>query len=241
MGRNQEKRTRNWATIIYPRTEDGQETTCPENWAEILSELAVKCAVSPLHDKDVLPTGEWKKAHRHVVIAFDGVKTEKQAREVFDKIGGVGAEPIQSLWSYTRYLTHMDNPEKAQYSSLDVLTFGGYEYKRYALTKDDEEREIVQNMGTIFNICAEKDMYDFAETAEYLMQEKPQLFTTFRKNPYFFATFFKSKQNNSMLMKNYLTSENQNYIIENREESLHNLHNGDNETTSEQNEQGGKE
>ena len=60
MGRNQEKRTRNWATIIYPRQDDGEETTCPDNWADVLSELAVKCAVSPLHDRDVTKDGEIK-------------------------------------------------------------------------------------------------------------------------------------------------------------------------------------
>lgn len=228
MGRNQEKRTRNWATIIYPRQSEGEETTCPDNWSEILSELAVKCAVSPLHDKDVSKEGGFKKAHRHVVVAFDGVKTEKQAREVFDKIGGAGAEPVQSLWAYTRYLTHMDDPDKAQYSTLDVLTFGGFEYKRYAKTKDDEEKEIVQNMGTIFNICAERQMYDFAETAEYLMTEEPQLFTTFRKNPYFFATFFKSKQQftqNVLKIEKHFSSLN-----DIGDGSLHNPQNGMNDT-----------
>ena len=64
-----EKRTRNWATIIYPRQAEGEETTCPENWSDILSELAVKAVVSPLHDKDLTEAGEKKKAHRHVVIA----------------------------------------------------------------------------------------------------------------------------------------------------------------------------
>lgn len=189
-----EKRTRNWATIIYPRMKEGEETTTPDNWCEILEQLAVKAVVSPVHDKDLKEDGEYKKAHRHVVIAFDGVKTEKQAREIFERIGGVGAEPVNSLYSMTRYLTHMDNPEKSQYSTLDVLTFGGYEYKRYASTKEDEEREIVGNIGKIFNICAEKGMYDFSEVAEYLMSEQVELFSTLRKNPYFFATFFKSKQ-----------------------------------------------
>lgn len=190
-----EKRTRNWATIIYPRMKEGEETTTPDNWCEILEQLAVKAVVSPVHDKDLKEDGEYKKAHRHVVIAFDGVKTEKQAKEIFEKIGGVGAEPVNSLYSMTRYLTHMDNPEKAQYSSLDVLTFGGYEYKRYANTKDDEERQVVSNIGKIFSICAEKCMYDFGEVAEYLLSEEQDLFSTLRKNPYFFATFFKSKQN----------------------------------------------
>lgn len=189
-----EKRTRNWATIIYPRMKEGDETTTPDNWCEILEQLAVKAVVSPVHDKDLKEDGEYKKAHRHIVIAFDGVKTEKQAKEIFERIGGVGAEPVNSLYSMTRYLTHMDNPDKAQYSTLDVLTFGGFEYKRYANTKDDEERKIVCNIGKIFSICAEKSMYDFGEVAEYLMSEQQELFTTLRKNPYFFATFFKCKK-----------------------------------------------
>lgn len=215
------KRTRNWATIIYPRQTEGEETTCPDNWEEILSQLAVKAVASPLHDNDVTEDGEVKKAHRHVVIAFDGVKTQAQAKEIFEKIGGVGCEPISSLFSMTRYLTHLDNPEKAQYSSTDVICFGGFEYKRYVSTKDDEEKEIVANMGTIFNICAQKCMYDFADCAEYLMSEQPELFTTFRKNPYFFATFFKSKQK---IYENMLAKEQEIMYNKMRSGSLHNLH-----------------
>lgn len=193
MARVKEKRTRNWATIIYPRQTEGEETTCPENWCEILEREAVKCAVSPLHDKDLAEDGSYKKAHRHVVIAFDGVKSEEQAIEVFKKIGGVGCEPVSSLYSMTRYLTHMDSPEKAQYSGLDVLTFGGFEYRRYASTKEDEEKKVVANMGQIFNIVAELGIYEFADLAEYLMSENTELFTTFRKNPYFFGQFLKSR------------------------------------------------
>ena len=220
-----EKRTRNWSTIIYPSTGvEGERTECPDDWKEILGELAVKCAVSPLHDRDVkeiTPDGEviYKKAHRHVVVAFDGVKTEAQARELFKKIGGVGCEAVNSLYAMTRYLTHMDDPDKAQYSSLDVLTFGGYEYKRYGQTKDDEEKQIVANMGAIFNLCADRQMYDFADTAEYLMAEEPELFSTFRKNPYFFATFFKSKQN---ITKHILLSEEENSKLSECQGGLHN-------------------
>lgn len=192
-----EKRTRNWSTIIYPRQNDEEETSCPDNWADILGELGVKCAVSPLHDKDVKegdnPTGELKKAHRHVLIAFDGVKTRAQAKEIFDRIGGVGAEPVNSLYGMTRYLTHEDNPEKAHYSSLDVLTFGGFEYKRYASTKEDEEKQQMSQMGEIFNLVEEKQLYNFSDLAEYLMTERQELFGCMRKNSYFFACFLKSK------------------------------------------------
>lgn len=192
-----EKRTRNWSTIIYPRQTEEEETSCPDNWADILGELGVKCAVSPLHDKDVKegdnPTGELKKAHRHVLIAFDGVKTRAQAKEIFERIGGVGAEPVNSLYGMTRYLTHEDNPEKAHYSSLDVLTFGGFEYKRYASTKEDEEKQQMSQMGEIFSLVEEKQLYNFSDLAEFLMTERQELFGCMRKNSYFFACFLKSK------------------------------------------------
>lgn len=189
-----EKRTRNWSTIIYPRQTEQDETTCPDNWADILGELGVKCAVSPLHDKDVNGDGTPKKPHRHVLVAFDGVKSREQAAELFDRIGGVGAEPVNSLYGMTRYLTHMDNPEKAQYSTMDVLTFGGFEYRRYASTKEDEEKETVGHIGEIMEIVQNNLVFGFSDLAELLMSERPELFTVFRKNPYFFAQYLRSKQ-----------------------------------------------
>lgn len=189
-----EKRTRNWSTIIYPRQTEQDESTCPDNWADILGELGVKCAVSPLHDKDVNGDGTLKKPHRHVLVAFEGVKSREQAVELFDRIGGVGAEPVNSLYGMTRYLTHVDNPEKAQYSSMDVLTFGGFEYRRYASTKEDEEKETVGHIGEIMEIVQNNLIFGFSDLAEVLMTERPELFTVFRKNPYFFAHYLKSKQ-----------------------------------------------
>lgn len=189
-----EKRTRNWSTIIYPRQTEQDETTCPDNWADILGELGVKCAVSPLHDKDVNGDGTPKKPHRHVLVAFEGVKSREQAVELFDRIGGVGAEPVNSLYGMTRYLTHMDNPEKAQYSTMDVLTFGGFEYRRYASTKEDEEKETVGHIGEIMEIVQNNLIFEFSDLAEVLMTERPELFTVLRKNPYFFAQYLKSKR-----------------------------------------------
>lgn len=189
-----EKRTRNWATIIYPRQSEDEETTCPNNWAEILGEMGVKAVASPLHDKDLAEDGTFKKAHRHVIFSFEGVKSLEQVKELADRIGGVHPVPVNSLYGQVRYLCHQDNPEKAQYSTLDVLTFGGFEYKRYSSTKEDEEKETVGNMTAIMNLVCTQGFFDYSELAEYLITEEPDMFTTFRKNPYFFATYLKSKR-----------------------------------------------
>ena len=111
-----DSRVRNYATVVYPES-------APENWQEILSGHFVPCFVSPLHDKDENPGGESKKPHYHVILMFDGKKTVEQAKEIFDSIGGVGCEVVKSIRGYSRYLCHLDNPEKAQYEPSEMQDF----------------------------------------------------------------------------------------------------------------------
>lgn len=115
------RRTRNYATVVYP-------DSAVENWKEVLAEQFVAAFISPLHDKDINPTGEPKKPHYHVMIMFDNVKTKEQASEIFEKINGVGCEVVNSPRGYARYLCHLDNPEKHQYSIDDVCSMCGADY-----------------------------------------------------------------------------------------------------------------
>lgn len=50
---------------------------------DMLREEHIPAIVSPLHDRDVTAAGDPKKAHYHVILCFDSVKTPEQAREVF--------------------------------------------------------------------------------------------------------------------------------------------------------------
>ena len=131
-------------------------TECPDNWADVLEQMGVKVCVSPLHDKDVKPDGEYKKPHRHVLFSFEGVKSRGQVLELCKKIGGISPEPINSLYAQTRYLTHLDT-DKVKYSSTDVLTFGGFEYKRYVNTKEDEEKADARELDTNLEPCGRKN------------------------------------------------------------------------------------
>ena len=129
---NKTKKTRNWATIVYPES-------APENWEQIITDLHVPLMVSPCHDSDIDKDGEIAKPHYHVIMCFDGPKTQSNAKQVFDLFGGVGCEYVQSLCGYARYLCHLDNPDKAQYSVDDVIAIG-IDYRRLimpAMTADD--------------------------------------------------------------------------------------------------------
>ncbi len=156
-------RTRNYATVVYPDSEN-----LPENWQEILGECAVPAFVSPLHDRDVNPTGEVKKAHYHVMIMFDGVKTLEQAKFLIESFGGVGCEPIQSVRGYARYLCHLDNPEKAQYSPEDVRMYGGADYITTIGLVTDKYKAI----GEMIDYCEENNVLSYSELLVYCRMER---------------------------------------------------------------------
>lgn len=158
---NCNKRYRNYATVVYPES-------APANWVELLSDQCVPAFVSPLHNLDVNPDGEIKKAHYHVLLAFDSLKTKDQASDIFGLIGGVGCETVQSLRGYARYLCHLDNPEKHQYLPDDVVAFGGADYHATIGLPTDKYKAIREMMDYI----RDNDIYNFADVLEYASENR---------------------------------------------------------------------
>lgn len=175
-------RTRNFATVVYPES-------APEDWQEILSQQFVPAFISPLHDKDVNPTGEPKKPHYHVVLMFDGVKTREQAQDIISKINGVGCEVIQSIRGYARYLCHLDNPEKAQYKQEDVRSLCGADYPGTIGLVTDKYKAI----GEMIDYCREYNIYSYSDLLEYCRMER-------------FDWFRVLCDNGTVVMKEYLKS-----------------------------------
>ena len=118
MKKNKNQRTRNWSIIVYPES-------APENWIDILQKEYVKMVVSPLHDKDVNPDDTLKKAHYHVLFMFDGVKSYNQVKSIADSVNAPIPQIVGSAKGLTRYMLHLDNPDKAQYDSSDLQAFNG--------------------------------------------------------------------------------------------------------------------
>lgn len=79
---------------------------------------------------DVAPkVGDLKKAHVHVFFKFAGVRT---AEFLSDMMSDFGLEiglwrwlKVNSPTSIIRYFAHMDDPDKYQYSPMDIIPFGG--------------------------------------------------------------------------------------------------------------------
>lgn len=113
-------KSRFWSFIVYPES-------VVEDWKNILIEMGCVFAISPLHDRDLNPTGETKKPHYHILLQFEGPTTYNNVKEnICDLIGGTIPKKVISMRGYYRYLTHMDNPEKAQYDIKAVECYGGF-------------------------------------------------------------------------------------------------------------------
>lgn len=153
---NSSMRYRNFACVVYPES-------APENWLETVAESKIPVFVSPLHDKDINPNGEPKKAHYHVISMYDGKKSADQAREFFESFGGVGCEVVKSIRGYARYLCHMDNPEKAQYSQEDVKCYGGADFAKTVDLPTDKYKCVKEMM----QFCDENGNYSYSDLLEY--------------------------------------------------------------------------
>lgn len=161
-------RTRNFATVVYP-------DSAPADWKEKLDQLHVAAFISPLHDKDVNPNGELKKAHYHVLVMFEGPKDyDTQVKPIFDEIGAVGREIVNSARGYARYLCHLDNPEKATYSPSEVLCMGGADYYGVVTLPTDDLKVITE----IKKFCRENEIYSLAEIIDIAESLHPEWYST---------------------------------------------------------------
>lgn len=161
-------RARSFATVVYPES-------APANWLSVLAESHISALISPLHDMDTNPDGERKKPHYHVLLMFEGVKNfDTQVKPIFDAIGGVGREMVNSARGYARYLCHLDNPEKHQYSPSDVRSFGGADYISITHLPTDE----IAQLQEIFNFISCNQILSYAELVDICSKFKPDWFST---------------------------------------------------------------
>lgn len=159
-------RTRNFATVVYP-------DSAPPDWLDKLQAFHVKAFVSPLHDKDVNPDGQPKKAHYHVLLMFDSPQNyETQVKPIFAELGAVGRENVISARGYARYLCHLDNPEKTQYSASEVVSMGGANYYEFINLPTDD----IKLLGDIFDFVEKNGIYSFAELLAISRNEHPEWF-----------------------------------------------------------------
>ena len=112
------EKSRYWAFIYY-------EDSPIKNPKEKLIELGARALISPWHDQDINEdTGELKKKHKHIILVYEGPTAERPVKKITDIFNS--PRPIRqvNLKGAVLYLTHTNNPEKAQYKQTDIELVG---------------------------------------------------------------------------------------------------------------------
>lgn len=178
---------RNWAFVVYPES-------LPKNYEEIITETGLPMAFSPLHDKDINPTGESKKAHYHVICYYENPTTQKSVKEnVTDKLNGTIPIKLESMTGMYRYHIHLDNPEKAQYNDKDRTFYNGFDTSKVeSLTFF----EIDKTLRELQNFIESNDITEYRSLCKVLLDSDMfQSWTIARTNTVFLNTYLASRRN----------------------------------------------
>lgn len=174
---------RYWAFVLYPES-------APENWKEILQQTGLSICVSPLHDKDINPTGEPKKAHYHIILCYSGPTTFKCVKSITDSLNQPIPIALEQVRGYFRYLTHKDNPEKYQYNEKDITTINDFDIDNY---NDLSISQIKTIMVDIQKIIRDNDILEYCDLLDFLLDS--ELFS-----------YLDVAQNHTILFNTYITS-----------------------------------
>jgi len=177
---------RYWAFVLYPES-------APENWREILQQTGLQCVISPLHDKDIDADGKPKKAHHHIILAYSGPTTYNAVRTLTESLKQPIPQALEQVRGYYRYLTHKDNPEKAQYSEDDIETINGFNIADFVeLTKT----EVNAYKRKLQKLIIQLDIVEYCDFMDFLLDN--EMFTEYdigSNNTYFFEKYISSRRN----------------------------------------------
>lgn len=176
---------RNWAFVLYPES-------APEDWREQLKISGLMAAISPLHDKDVNPTGEPKKAHYHILLVYSGPTTYNAVAKFTASFNATIPQALESVRGMYRYFSHKDNPEKYQYDERDIMTVNGFNIADLVELSKSEVNEIKKS---ILMLIREAAFVEYADLVDFLIDN--EMWTEYDvaiNNTFFFNSYIASRR-----------------------------------------------
>lgn len=187
------KKGRNWAFVVYP-------DSLPKNYEEIIQNLGLPMAWSPLHDKDIDPTGEPKKPHYHVICYYENTTTYKNVKEnVTDVLNGTIPIKLESMVGMYRYHLHLDNPEKYQYDDRLRTFYNGFDVAKVSALTTTEVNKIckeIQDMIIKYHFSEYSELLDFLKD-----NELNDIYDVAMNKSYFFNTYIRSRKTKTLQEK----------------------------------------
>ena len=184
---NTKTKKRNWAFVVYPES-------LPQDWLEILQSTGAPLAISPLHDADLNADESEKKPHYHIIICYGGPTSFNVVRKITERVNGTIPIALEQVRGYYRYLTHEDNPEKAQYDKSDIKLLNGFNIADFTeLTKS----EVMKLKTEILKSIRDNDLTEYSDLIDLLEMEennRPEALEVATNHTFFFNAYLKSRR-----------------------------------------------
>lgn len=139
---------RAWEAILYP--------DCPADEEALRYMIQTPCVAYILHDSDKHDDGTPKKPHYHLIKVFNSATTIGGMERMMPNVHSNQFQKVQNLEKALLYLTHYNNPEKAQYKREQIVT-----------SMPDKVNRVYQNVGDIASALI--DVLDFIED-QYVLE-----------------------------------------------------------------------
>lgn len=180
------KKGRIWGFVGYP-------DSLPTDWLEKLQQTGLQIAISPLHDKDLDPTGEPKKPHYHIMIIYDGPTTYNHVLELTKSLNCTIPIKLESARGMYRYHIHIDNPEKHQYDDRDRILLNGFDVSSCSQLTHNEVLKIKR---LVLDIIKDNMITEYSDLCDMLHQtDSIQMLDVVTSNTVFFNTYLTSARN----------------------------------------------
>lgn len=182
-----EVKKRYWVIIGYPES-------LPENWKSILEQTGLKIAVSPLHNEDINEsTQEKKKEHYHILVCYENITTFNNVKKLADKLNSPIPQYVESVRGAFRYLTHKDNPEKAQYKDSDIICINGFNIQDFA---ELSKSEVLKLKKAVLSVIRINKFTEYSHLMDYLDDnDLLDLWDIASSNTLFFDSYLRSARN----------------------------------------------
>lgn len=178
---------RNWAFVLYPES-------APADWLELLRLGGLMGAVSPLHDKDKNDDGTPKKPHHHVIVIYDGPTTYSNVKGLTDRLNQPHPQPLEQVRGYYRYLTHADNPEKAQYDPADIQLINGFDIRDFVELTKTEVAKIIRDVVEFIRLNKIVEYADLMEILQDGGEATKDWFDVAASHTLFFTGYLQSRR-----------------------------------------------
>lgn len=189
-------KSRYWACVGYPES-------LPIDWLEQLRETGLRIAISPLHDKDLNPTGDVKKSHYHIIFWYDGPTTYEAVNSLCERFNMTIPIKLESIRGMYRYHIHQDNPEKYQYDDRDRILLNGFDSNSINELTKTEVNKIKKDL---INFIIDNDIIEYSDLLDILLKnDMGNMFDVASSHTFLFHTFISSRRNKKKSSTSVLT------------------------------------